>query len=1084
MNRWRWTSNCRCLAFVILVFSYPLQTLAGVAPLQFSMSFTPATVGPDNITTLRYFLQNPQSAPAADIEFDNFLPADMRVADIPRVETDCTALIQAESGSGLIAVSQGQLGPGESCAIEVNVASTFTRTNTTGELISSLGSSGTASATLTIDLDLPMFTKTFNPSDVAVDTTSRLIFEIDNSGAKSDYDLASFVDGLPPGLVVATPANAFTNCDGGLFPPAIDAEPGSSTVSFTNGHFDAGESCKVELDVLATVAGKLDNVSESLIVANTTPVGKAEGSLNVLRQFLTKAFVDDPAAPGDIARLRFTLTNFDRTHAAENIAFTDDLSAMLSNARATNLPLTNLCGNGSTITGTNIVTFSGALAPEQTCSFDVLMQVPAGAPPGDYLNTTSTVSAEVQAESVLFPPATDTLAVRAKPRLTKSFASTAVPGGEVTLDFELTNTRFNQSLTDISFEDDLGAMLGGVVTTTADSGFCGPGSIMVRTGLDANILQVSGANLGADESCTFSVTLTVPADASGGRFLNRTSTVQGLLDGVAVSGNPAEAELIVLAAPQLQKSFVNDPVAPGESVNLEFTLAYGTNAVGDATAIGFTDDLSAVLSGLVATGGNQNNVCGPGSQLTGTTNLTLSDGSLSPGQSCTFSVSLDVPANAAAGAYRNQTSEVAATVQDTPVTGLPATDFLDIVELEFVSELQELQSLPGGETTLQFTITNRSQTNAATDLAFTNDFNDTLVGLASISPARADICGSGSAISGSGVITFSGGSLATGASCTFDVVLAIPGNASPGEYANQTGSLTGNVGAPISVPGAISLLNVVSPLSIQKEFLDLVVFPGDPVDLRFTLVNNSPFDTLSSIEFSDDLDAAMTGLVAEVLPSTAQCGVGSAITGSNLLTFSNGSLAPESSCQFDVRLRVPLGIAPGLYTNITSSVSGGGFTGPPATDQIRVEEPPPDLAIGITNGMEVLGNNTWVTYAVAVINVGIEQATGADVGVLFPTALTAITWTCETLSSAASCTPSGNGPIADTITLGAGARVDYRVRARVQGADMDTVKVDANVMAERDLNPANDTARDTDVIDVDLLMQGGFEPAETLDIVF
>lgn len=1084
MNKRRWFPGCRGILVWFFVFGPAAHSIAGESLLQFSMSFNPATVARDNVSTLRFFLSNDAEAPASDIQFDNFLPPDMRVAEIPNVQSQCAALIQAQPGSGLIAVSQGQLGTGESCAIEVNVASSSTRTNTTGSLSSSLGESGTASATLTIDLDFPTFRKSFEPPTIPVDTTSRLVFEIDNAASKSDYDLASFVDNLPSGMVVASPANVFTSCDGGSFPPVVDAEAGAETISFRNGHFDSGETCKLELDVLATIAGKLDNVSGSLVVAESTSVGKSEGTLNVLQQFATKSFIDDPAAPGDIVTLQFILTNFDRTNAAENISFTDNLAAMLDNMRATNLPLTNLCGNGSTMSGNNVITFSGSLAPEQSCSFDVLVKVPAGAPPGAYPNTTSQVSAEFGAESVSFPPAVDTLRVSAKPRLSKSFASAAAAGGEVNLEFVLTNTRHNQTLTDISFEDDLGAMLGGVVTTIADAGFCGALSEMVRATPEQNVLRISKASLAAGSTCTFGVTLTIPADASGGRYTNLTSPVQGFLDGVAVEGDPAEAELTVLAAPSLSKAFVDDPVAPGEAVELEFVLSHGINAVGSASAISFTDDLSTVLAGLVATGGAQSNVCGTGSQLTAGAVLSLSDGTLNPGQSCTFSVTLDVPSDAAAGTYQNTTSAVDASVMGTAVSGSPGTDFLDIVELDFSSELLEPESLPGGESTLRYTITNRSQANAAANIAFTNNFGEALGGLASISPDRMDICGSGSSIAGSGTIAFSGGSLPVGQTCSFDVTLAIPGNAAVGEYLNQTSSLTADVGAPISVAGASALISVVSPLVIAKAYLEDSVFPGNLVDLRFTLTNNSPFEALFGVGFSDDLDAAMPGLVVETLPDTNQCGAGSSVAGSDVITFTNGTLGVDSSCQFDVRLRVPAGIAPGIYTNVTSEISGGSFTGAPAIDQIRVEEPPPDLAVVITNGTDVLGNNTWVTYSVGVGNVGPEQVMGADLSVLFPPTLTDISWTCVPSSSAASCSASGVGDIADVIGLAAGSQLSYLAQARVVGADMDTVKVDASVMAQRDFNPANDTARDTDVIDADLLMQAGFEPEESLDIRF
>jgi len=79
----------------------------------------------------------------------------------------------------------------------------------------------------------------------------------------------------------------------------------------------------------------------------------------------------------------------------------------------------------------------------------------------------------------------------------------------------------------------------------------------------------------------------------------------------------------------LQKSFNPNPASPGGTTNLEFTI---TNFSRDfeATNVTFTDDLTAVLAGLSAIGTPINDVCGTGSQLTGTTNLTFTGGTIPP----------------------------------------------------------------------------------------------------------------------------------------------------------------------------------------------------------------------------------------------------------------------------------------------------------------------------------------------------------------------------------------------------------------------------------------------------------------------
>jgi hypothetical protein len=93
-------------------------------------------------------------------------------------------------------------------------------------------------------------------------------------------------------------------------------------------------------------------------------------------------------------------------------------------------------------------------------------------------------------------------------------------------------------------------------------------------------------------------------------------------------------------------------------VTLEFSIT-NQDALEDISSITFTDDLDATLAGLVATGLPMNDVCGAGSQITGTDFLQLNDGSLSGGETCTFSVTLTVPASVPLGTVAtNTTSEI------------------------------------------------------------------------------------------------------------------------------------------------------------------------------------------------------------------------------------------------------------------------------------------------------------------------------------------------------------------------------------------------------------------------------------------
>lgn len=152
-----------------------------------------------------------------------------------------------------------------------------------------------------------------------------------------------------------------------------------------------------------------------------------------------------------------------------------------------------------------------------------------------------------------------------------------------------------------------------------------------------------------------------------------------VLVALSLSPKPALAQI----APQnivLTKTFTNDPVAPGNTVVLEFTITNLDPAFNGIDTIQFTDDLDAALSGLTAIDLPRLNVCGAGSQISGTSLLTFTGGVLANGASCTFSVTLQVPASAPAGSFTNTTSAISARELSDfeTIVGTPASDNLDV----------------------------------------------------------------------------------------------------------------------------------------------------------------------------------------------------------------------------------------------------------------------------------------------------------------------------------------------------------------------------------------------------------------------
>lgn len=936
---------------VVLILLLAILAGASAASAQpvFSKTFEDETVGPGNEVYLTFQIANVGAAPVENIAFTDNLPAGMTVGIPALATTDCAdGSVSAPEGGGTISLSGARLGAGASCSVRVVVeapTTPATYTNTTGNLTSSAGSSGSATDDLIVDGTLLGFSKSFDPAAVSVGGRSTLTFTIDNSGGPNR--VFSFSDNLPDGLVIANPANASFTCALGVFNAAAS---GSSFFNFLNGSVNAGDTCTVSVDVEATTAGRKENLSNPLSIDGVggSLVGRAGAVLTAGLGFLNKTFIDDPAAPGGTATLRFTLTNNDPSRAdATNISFTDDLDAALSGLTAIDTPLADPCGTGSQLTGTSTLTFTGgSLDSGESCTFDVTVQVPGGATPGSYTNNTSTVSATLGGSATTFDPASDNLVVAYVPILTKTFdPATAVPGDAVDMIFTITNTSPTDTATNLSFTDVVDFYLPGFATSLPAAGFCGPGAtaFYIIDSAGGRTLNIANASLAPGAMCTFTVGLTVPAGAPAGEYYNVTSRITGSVGGTAVSGRPAEDTLTVVAAPTLTKTFTPNVVDDGGSMTLEFTLSNGADTGGpDATDITFTDDLDAVLSGLTASGLPADGFCGPGSMISGTSVLTVTGASLAGGDSCTFSVTVTVPMGADSGQYVNTTSTVSAMVNGTPVTSPPATASFNVSGLTLTKSFTDDPVSPGGTVTLEFTLSNPADGVALTNIGFSDNLLTTLPGLSSTSGTQSDICGTGSALFGTTTLSLVGGSLAPGESCTFSAMLAVPASSAAGFYTNRTSTVTAMSGGDaVTANPAVDDLQVLAPLTIEKEFTDDPVGPGDTVTLEFTISNADPAQPVTGIAFTDDLDAVVSGLTTTGLPMNDVCGMGSQLTGNSTLTLMGGSLAPGASCTFSVTLQMPANLSAGdtgfnTTSNVNGTVNGVSTSGPPATDTLEI----------------------------------------------------------------------------------------------------------------------------------------------------
>lgn len=255
------------------------QTLVGlpatdtlvVAPilLGFAKTFSPTDIGIEGTSTLIFTIDNRESfLEARDAAFLSTLPLGLVISGFPEASTTCDGVISAVPGSRAIGFSGGVIPPGEICTVSVNVIGEVLGNfvSTSGVLTSSLGESVFATANLTVN-PAPGFSMLFGPDSLNAGQVSTLVFTIDNSLSQIAANDLGFTHRLPEGLVMASPSNAFSTCEGGT----LTALAGSDTIFYNGGAVPGGAVCSVSVGVTSRDGGSFFNTSGEL----TSSLGKS-----------------------------------------------------------------------------------------------------------------------------------------------------------------------------------------------------------------------------------------------------------------------------------------------------------------------------------------------------------------------------------------------------------------------------------------------------------------------------------------------------------------------------------------------------------------------------------------------------------------------------------------------------------------------------------------------------------------------------------------------------------------------------------------------------------------------------------------
>lgn len=629
-----------------------------------------------------------------------------------------------------------------------------------------------------IDPTTANISKSFSPSTTSVNGVSALTITLTNpnGGALSGYN---FTDNLPANLVIATPNGATTS---GCGTPTLTATAGSSSITFANGTVAANGTCVIKVNVTPATTGSKVNTTNNLFIDTTDTTHSASATLTV-----------NSAPP----------------------------------------PGTGLCGQ--TLALWDFPTGFTASNPAPTTA-----NVTASAAPG------AGVNAIVTSHDSTINPASGTV----------SWGSNGAINGGATLDtsqndyFEFAINTTGISALTLSFDAEFRAANG----PTGVAVYYGTTNTRPETGTQ---ITSSATALSAQNTWVHFGPFNISSglNASGNTYFriyffnagNQNSGSDGEVDHVLFSGcSPA-------TQPTIAKAFSPNPIAVNGISTLTFTLT-NTNTA-PLTGAAFTDALPSGVQ-VAATPAAATTCGGTWAPAAGNTSLTFSGGTIPSSSSCTVSVNVTATTS---GPHTNVSGFLSTTESGTNPNSIATASLTALVPPSIAKLFAPNPILPGATSTLTFTITNPNPNDALGGVAFGDTFptSPAAMVVAATPGATTSACGSPvfSPAAGAGSISFSGGTIAAGGTCSVSVNVTAP---TAGTYNNTSGNVSTIINAQTINGNTASASLTVNPPSPSIHLLKqigstasgpwgpfLAVTTGASVFYRFTVENTGDVALLS-----------------------------------------------------------------------------------------------------------------------------------------------------------------------------------------------------------------------------------------------
>lgn len=304
-------------------------------------------------------------------------------------------------------------------------------------------------------------------------------------------------------------------------------------------------------------------------------------------------------------------------------------------------------------------------------------------------------------------------------------------------------------------------------------------------------------------------------------------------------------------APTLTKAFSANSIHLDATATLTFTIANTAEGAAAQTGLAFVDVLP---DGLTVADGGPTTACGGSVTTTAATGtIAFTGGTLGttePANTCSFDVTVT---GAVANAYTNTTGFLSSNESGT--TSSYGTDTLEVVAPPvLVKEWLPASTLPSVPVTLRFTITNPNPATTLTGI----HFSDALPLFMSPAISAGGHAGCGGFFNLlSGLVILFNGTLAPGASCTFDLPFYGLG-ASPLTVPNETSPISSSQSA--DGPAASATLTVAQPIAAIETNKEITTTPNDPTSWRKAIGVTAGTDVYYRFTLYNSGDLPLTSL--------------------------------------------------------------------------------------------------------------------------------------------------------------------------------------------------------------------------------